>query len=340
MNEKSTHEAAPPLLFVFLDGVGIGENDPALNPLAGATPRLDEILGPAWKFRDTAVPPATAFRDRPDLVLRHIDPVMGVPGLPQSATGQCSLITGCNCQEELGGHWGPRPNSRIREILKRRSLFSDALGSHSKPISFAAAFPASFFEALASGRRIPSSLQQAFLDAGGSLGDEIAFRSGAALSSDITGARWRSHLGYGDTPVFDPETAAVRLLSIAAAHRFTLYEYWYSDHLGHRGSFEEARQAIVELDRFLAAIIRKVISPASGSAAVPPPLVVISSDHGNVEDFSSRTHTANMVPFIAAGPGAGAGPGSAGQVRTIAEAGRWMSARLRNSKYGQAEPSA
>jgi hypothetical protein len=330
MNEKRTIEAAPPLLFIFLDGLGIGGDDPALNPLAGATPRLDELLGPDWKFR------GTPFRDRPDLVLRHIDPVMGVPGLPQSATGQCSLITGRNCQEEIGGHWGPRPNSRIRKILKHRSLFSDAHGSHPKPISFAAAFPKSFFAALASGRRIPSSLQQAFLDAGGTLGDELAFRSGDALSSDITGARWHSHLGYSDTPVFDPETAADRLLSIAAAHRFTLYEYWYSDHLGHRGSFEEARQAIVELDRFLAAIIKRVLSPAAGSAAagsaaIPPPLVVISSDHGNVEDFSSRTHTANMVPFIAAGPGAGAGPGSAGQVRTIAEAGRWMSARLRNS---------
>lgn len=314
MGDLHSSRGSLSLLFVFLDGVGIGENNPGLNPLAGATPRLDALLGPGWKFSSDAVPAGTpAAPPRPDLFAGRVDPVMGVPGLPQSATGQCSLITGANCQKEIGGHWGPRPNSALRAILRRGSLFTSAADS----IAFAAAFPKSFFNAIVSGRRIPSTLQQAFLDAGGRLPGEKEFREGSAISSDITGRRWHSHLGYTDTPVCDPETAAARLFSLAAGRRITLYEYWYSDHLGHRGSFEEARVAVAELDRFLAELLHRALS--GGSL-----LVVVSSDHGNIEDFSTRTHTANPVPFIAAGPGAG----SAAEVSTIAEAGAWMRSRL------------
>jgi len=299
------------LLFVFLDGLGIGRRDLAHNPFVAMTPRLDALLGEGWNFGMVGEPPGTVVLRR-QLLLGHIDPVMGVPGLPQSATGQCSLITGVNCQQEIGRHWGPRPNSRVREVIGRGTLFSAAKAAGGE-CRFAVAFPDSFFQALASGRRIPSSLQQAFLDIDGRLPDYQDLVDGKALSSDITGLGWQKELGYGEIPLLSPEAAADRLLVLAKSARFTLFEYWLSDHIGHRGSFAEAQSAVETLDRFLSLLLE---TSAEGEEL----LVLVTSDHGNLESMERKNHTDHLVPLLVAGPGAE----GAGGLETISNVGRWM----------------
>jgi hypothetical protein len=97
------------ILFVFLDGVGLGPADEEINPLVAAElPAFRRLAGGhPWS---AATP--TLVRDRH--VFRPIDATLGMPGLPQSGTGQASLFTGVNGARLAGRHYGPYPHSRTR----------------------------------------------------------------------------------------------------------------------------------------------------------------------------------------------------------------------------------
>src|SRR5258707_10277519 len=107
------------ILFLFLDGIGLGENDPEKNPFARAkTPYLQSLLGNQLLVRETA--PYEGKR----VSLLGVDPNLGVKGLPQSATGQSVLLTGINIPAELGYHYGPKPNPEVAHYLDGPTLFS------------------------------------------------------------------------------------------------------------------------------------------------------------------------------------------------------------------------
>ncbi|MCK6584127.1 MAG: hypothetical protein L6Q49_13600, partial [Anaerolineales bacterium] len=90
------------ILFLFLDGIGLGEDDPEINPFARADmPYLESLLG-GKRLIESAAPFESDL-----LTLKAIDPNLGVKGLPQSATGQAVLLTGINIPAELGYHYGP-----------------------------------------------------------------------------------------------------------------------------------------------------------------------------------------------------------------------------------------
>ena len=73
------------VLLLFVDGVGMGEPDPDKNPLFRA--RLRRLrLGRGLPAPDPAG------------LLVTTDACMGVPGLPQSATGQTSILAGVNAR--------------------------------------------------------------------------------------------------------------------------------------------------------------------------------------------------------------------------------------------------
>ena len=79
----------PQFILLFLDGVGLG--DPLdSNPLAHPdhAPFLHRLLGQSLTTGLSV--------QQPTLLAKPIDAGLGVPGLPQSATGQTSLYTGIN----------------------------------------------------------------------------------------------------------------------------------------------------------------------------------------------------------------------------------------------------
>ena len=79
------------ILFIFLDGVGLGADDPETNPLASVEmPNLQKLLGGNKLLAATA--PFVGER----ATLLALDASLGVNGLPQSATGQAVLLTGIN----------------------------------------------------------------------------------------------------------------------------------------------------------------------------------------------------------------------------------------------------
>jgi phosphopentomutase len=59
---------------------------------------------------------------------------------------------------------------------------------------------------------------------------------------------------------------------------------------------DAALDALDRLDRFLRAVVAGL--PAGAS-------LVVASDHGNVEDLSTRNHTLALVPVLGFGPAAG-----------------------------------
>src|SRR3972149_2735911 len=97
------------LLLVFLDGVGLGEADPAHNPwVVARTPTLRSLLGR---------PLAGAERvDLNGTLLIPTDATLGVAGLPQSATGQTALLTGLNAPALVGRHVTAYPTTDLRAL--------------------------------------------------------------------------------------------------------------------------------------------------------------------------------------------------------------------------------
>ncbi|NJN93408.1 MAG: phosphoglyceromutase, partial [Anaerolineales bacterium] len=93
------------VIILFLDGVGLGEAEPEANPFMHAEmPTVRSLLGVSHLTRETA---GTVTGQA---ALLGLDACLGVPGLPQSATGQTTILTGYNAPAVLGEHYGPYPN--------------------------------------------------------------------------------------------------------------------------------------------------------------------------------------------------------------------------------------
>jgi bisphosphoglycerate-independent phosphoglycerate mutase (AlkP superfamily) len=113
-------------------------------------------------------------------------------------------------------------------------------------------------------------------------------RNGAAVFMDFTN-RLLIERGV-DVSVRTEEEAAEVLARIASENRFTLYEYFITDKVGHAQDMSLAREVLTSLARF----IRELL----GRLDLKHTTVILTSDHGNIEDLSSRNHTLHLVPTI------------------------------------------
>ena len=127
----------PPVVFVFLDGVGLGPPDES-NPFWGAPMKATRKLlgGPLV---------AGAEQDRPGLHLSALDALLGIEGIPQSATGQTSLFTGINAVQRLGYHLPAFPNGLLRDIVQEHSILRRAT-EKGYQATFANAYSPLYFE--------------------------------------------------------------------------------------------------------------------------------------------------------------------------------------------------
>lgn len=273
------------ILMIFLDGVGLGVNDPAVNPLARASmPQIATLLGGPLVLNG-------AVRETDRATLIATDACLGVDGAPQSATGQTTLLTGVNAARELGRHWGPHPNEPLRQIISRDSIFRKLHESGNRG-AFANAYPERYFAEVARGKRGLSATGLAARAGGLRLRDHNDLRAGQALSAFFTNRGWRDVLGYTDLPDMTLEQAGRQLAALAAAHDFTLFEHYHTDICGHHRDWAEAMQTLEAFDAFLSGVL----------GAMPDNMVVIiTSDHGNIEDLTERGHTRNPVPTLLIG---------------------------------------
>src|SRR5512133_3731327 len=206
------------VLFIFLDGIGLRENNPATNPFARAKmPNLNNLL------EGRSLLKASAPFHGEQATLLGVDPAVGISGLPQSATGQAILLTGINIPSELGYHYGPKPNPEVAAYLKEATLFS-RFTKEGKKAALLNAYPPRYFQGIDSGKRLYSSIPLSVVNAGLPLFRHEDFFGGHALSADFTGEGWRTMLGYHDAPVMEPTQAGHALGTLAKEYDFALFE--------------------------------------------------------------------------------------------------------------------
>ncbi len=272
------------VLFLFIDGIGVGDEDRAVNPFVFTSSRIFHLT----KSNDAGdVYPHTYFDNG---YIRSIECSMGVDGLPQSASGQTALFTGVNTAKLLGRHLSGFPTRSLKKILREKSIMV-LLERKGYRVLFANAFTPPYFEkkitrvsattAMAEGcnRRIRN-----FRD----------LEKGGAVFMDLTN-KWLIANGYWVTPRTIKEAAEV-LARVTAENDFTLFEYFITDVRGHRGDFADAVEQ--------AKILEELITTIWSNLDHDEDLLLITSDHGNLEDMSVKTHTNNRIPLILAGKGA------------------------------------
>lgn len=274
------------VLLLFLDGVGIGKSDGTINPFFKANlPNLRSLLGGEIlhsKLKKISTPLAE---------LTPVNATLGVAGLPQSGTGQTAIFTGINAPKFIGRHFGPHPTTTLRPVIEEKNIFQRLKSAH-KSVCFANAFPKQFFEYTSLGtRRLTVTTLSCQFSAVPLLTSE-SLRRNEAVSADITRTRW-PELGYPELPTVSPEEAGRHLWSIAARNDFTLFEYWLTDHAGHSRDMKFSVEVLEKFDGLLGGLLEKF--------DVANSILVLISDHGNIEDLSTKTHTRNPVPCIVVG---------------------------------------
>lgn len=277
------------VLFVFLDGVGLGSST-ADNPFATlALPGFAALAeGQPWTRDLTPIHGARR-------VVRPLDATLGVDGLPQSGTGQATLLSGVNGAQLAGRHYGPFPHSKTRPALAQRNVFRRVQAlfpGAAEPTAFVNAYPDRFFR-YAEHRDRWTVTTRCCLDADVRIRTRDDLAQGRALPADLTAAGWRR---FDDTVTLLTETdAAQRLARLGERHRFTLFEYFLTDKAGHSRDPDRAARVLTALDRFFQALLAHLADDL---------LLLVTSDHGNLEDLSVKTHTRHPVPLVAVGPGA------------------------------------
>jgi bisphosphoglycerate-independent phosphoglycerate mutase (AlkP superfamily) len=117
--------------------------------------------------------------------------------------------------------------------------------------------------------------------------------AGRGFSADFTGEGWREHLGYQDAPLYSAWQAGERLAEQAGLYDFALFEFWPSDVAGHRQEMKQATTLLESFDQVLGGLFNAWQDEQG--------VILITSDHGNLEDLSTRRHTRNPVPCLVIG---------------------------------------
>jgi len=302
------------VLLVFVDGVGLGDADAARNAFAAAPPRtMTALLDGTTPMRRVA-----PVRAR-NATLVALDATLGVAGTPMSGTGQTALLTGHNAPAEYGRHFGPWVPSTLRHLLRTQSLLARARTA-GFTVAFANAYPEEVVRhahdvngddepdserrgtgvvSRATRDAVPSDAgggrnrrATRFLSAGPplvALGAGVLDRHtrelerGDAIASEITNDGWREKLGRRSVPAITARRAGQNLARIASHHDVTLFAHYTTDYAGHSKRLDHAVAAIQTVDEFIAGIVGAIDDET---------LVVVASDHGNIEDITTD-HTLN-----------------------------------------------
>ncbi|NLG88448.1 MAG: peptidase [Clostridiaceae bacterium] len=258
------------MILVFIDGIGIGKND-LLNPFIKAN-----------------IPNWHSFINNHSFF--EADASLGVSGLPQSATGQASIYTGQNAPKAVGRHISARPTSTLVEMVSKDNIFK-MLINRGYTVTFANVYTRETLEKLGKEQDEmlkPSVTTLLNLSAALPFRTVEDYRNGDGVYHDITGEALREK-GY-DVPLITPEKAAENLYRLSRNFDFTLFEFFVSDFAGHSQDMDKAVAVLERLDRFLGALAEHM--------DLSKEVLVIVSDHGNIEDLSVPTHTMNPVPVL------------------------------------------
>ena len=218
-------------------------------------------------------------------------------GLPQSATGQTAIYTGQNAPRFLGRHQSGFANGSLRQLIDEYGLFTQAIAL-GRTATLANAYSPEYFYAIAKRKRRYSVCTLLNMSAGLPFRMQYEYEQEAAIFWDIIGAvpparNARSLRINGARNPISPAVAGERLARLSGHYGVTLFECYLSDYAGHGQNWAQAIACLQRIDAFLESVIAHL--PAQVT-------LIITSDHGNVEDLSTKRHTFNQVPLLAIGP--------------------------------------
>ncbi|MEE4311576.1 MAG: hypothetical protein V2J62_06870 [candidate division KSB1 bacterium] len=266
------------VLFIFIDGLGVGAYDRTVNPCAH--PELTIFNNFSDRERDVPLP----FKGR----CKPLDASLGAPGIPQSATGQTALLTGINAAKVLGRHLSGFPNETLRNILAEHSIFTRLTRAGLKAAFLNTYRPLFFEKGPEALLRFLSVTSIANWKAGLKFQDFDDLLGGRSVYHDFTN---RELIDKGfDVPARTAEEAGKMLAGASTNFDFSLYEYFITDAVGHKQNRALAEKTLLDLDRYL----HTTLTESDLNECV----IMVSSDHGNIEDISIKTHTKNPVPLL------------------------------------------
>lgn len=269
------------MLLLFVDGLGIGRNTEA-NPCRESA-RLFR------HFSDETFPKPLA-----EGFVLGLDATLGVPGLPQSATGQTALLTGINAAALLGRHLNGFPNPTLREIIFEHSILKK-ISEKGLRAAFLNTFRPPFFDF--DPMQIVAHLSAtslANLAAGLPFFNLQDLLEGRSVYQDITGEALREK-GF-DVPLLTPDEAGRIIGNASQSYHFSLFEYFQTDKAGHAQDLDHAVKILHRLEEFVEAVLATVDLRRT--------LIILTSDHGNIEDLAWRGHTLNPAMTLLFGAGA------------------------------------
>jgi hypothetical protein len=277
------------ILYVFIDGVGFGSNNPQTNPFARYSRSFFKPLA------GLEIPTESLFS-----MAYYIptDANMGKKGLPQSATGQTSLWTGVNTPAILDRHVSGYPSFTLKKILAEFSVIK-ILEERGKKASFLNCYSPPFFEKIQNDQKHLSASTFTQLAGQKKLRDFKDLEEYRGLFMDITHRLLKKFAGEflaPDHPLMqerDPFEMGKLAVRLAREEDLTMFEYFLTDKVGHSMDWDMARQIIGDVEAFMEGIASEM--------NLDEELLIVSSDHGNLEDLTEKVHTTNLVPTVLLG---------------------------------------
>ena len=254
------------VILLFIDGVGIGVNNPEFNPCV---------------YSETGI-----FNSAPSALGGFkvgLDANLDTEGLPQSATGQTAIYTGFNTARLIGRHLFGFPNNPLRKLLTTESLFVK-LTRQGRSCKFLNAFRPVFFTT-------PDIFDNMYMSATTEMNRAAGLpfnsihdiRQGRALYHDYSN-RILKNLFF-DVPELSGADSAEIILNVSKDFDLVLYEYFETDRAGHDKNLKKAIAEIQKLETLILGIIERIV--------INDTILVVVSDHGNIEDLRTKSHTRN-----------------------------------------------
>lgn len=252
---------------IFIDGVGLSGDTSKSNPCYYTNHRL---------FHPKVQLPYNGRRFA-------LETCLGVEGYPQSATGQTTIYTGQNAAKILGKHLFGIPNRTLQKLLHTNTIFH-ALNTSGLRIKFLNAYRPLFFT---SNELFQHKLMSVTTEMNRGAGLDFNriwdIAAGKALYHDFTNAELRKN-GF-DVPLFNAEKAARTIYGQTGKYDLLLYEYFLTDMAGHSRSFELALEHLQKIEDLILAVLDQL--------SLENTILLVVSDHGNIEDIATKSHTYN-----------------------------------------------
>jgi len=276
------------VLLFFVDGLGLGKSDPEINP----------VINPDFQCLNSLLEEKFCI---------PTDAQLDVDGLPQSATGQTTILTGINAPKAVGRHINGFPTKTLKQLIEEHSILK-RLKNKGLRVTNANMYTKEYLVRIfANDNKFNISATTL-----ATLAAQIPFRllddmlEEKAVYQDITNALLIKR-GF-DVPLRTPRLAGEILAKLNKQFDFVLFEYFQTDFAGHSQDKNWCIRVLRDLNDMLEGLLSNMDFKDS--------LFVFTSDHGNIEDISVSTHTSNKVPTVLKGKNA---ESMALKIRSIAD---------------------